>query len=160
MFPLKNTLGLCYTFYMYILIRFYFSGFETRIMTVSCPKDLSVGHLNVYHLANKVTDVNVFVHQSDILHIFGVSESRLTSYVSDEVVSIPNYSILRRDADEPGHTGIAVYVYNSNRDFTHRRYDLESTYVESVWLQVKTRRGPPFLIAFIYRSSLVHFGLV
>ena len=79
-------------------------------MTVSCPKDLSVGHLNIYHLANKVTDVNVFVHQSDILHIFGVSESRLTSYVSDEVVSIPNYSISRRDADELGHTGMAVYV--------------------------------------------------
>ena len=55
-------------------------------MTVSCPNDLSVGHLNIYHLANKVTDVNVFVHQSDILHILGVSESRLTSYVSDEVV--------------------------------------------------------------------------
>ena len=55
-------------------------------MTVSCPKDLSVWYLNIYHLANKATDVNVFVHQSDILHIFGVSESRLTSYVSDEVV--------------------------------------------------------------------------
>ena len=68
--------------------------------------------------------MNVFVHQSDILHIFGVSESRLTSYVSDEVVSIPNYSILRRDADEPGHAGIAVYVYNSIQDFTQRRYDL------------------------------------
>ena len=93
-----------------------------------------------------MTDVNVFVHQSDILHIFGVSESRLTSYVSDEVVSIPKYSILRRDADEPGHTGIAVDVHNSIRDFTHMRYDLESTYVESIWLQVKTGRGPPFLI--------------
>ena len=72
-------------------------------MTVSYPKDLSVGHLNIYHLADKVTDVNVFVHQSDILHIFGVSESRLTSYVSEEMVSIPHYSILGRDADEPGH---------------------------------------------------------
>ena len=93
-------------------------------MTVSCPNDLSVGHLNIYHLANKVTDVNVFVHQSDILHIFGVSQSRLTFYVSDEVVSIPNYSILRRDADEPGHAGIAVCAHNSIQDFTHRRYDL------------------------------------
>ena len=121
-------------------------------MTVSCPKDLSVGHLNIYPLANKVTDVNVFVHQSDILHIFGVSESRFTSYVSDEVVSILNYLILRRDADEHGHAGIAVYVHNSIQDFTHRRYDSESTYVESIWLQVKTGRGPLFLIAFICRS--------
>ena len=105
--------------YIYILILFHFFGFEIRTMTVSCLKDLSVGRLNIYHFANKVTDVNVFVHQSDIFHIFGVSESRLPSYVSDEVVSIPNYSILRRDADEPGHTGIAVYVHNSIRDFTH-----------------------------------------
>ena len=139
--------------YMYILlILFYFSGFKTRTMIVSCPKDLSVGHLYTYHLANKVTDVNVFVHQSDILHIYGLSESRLTSYVSDEVVSIPNYSILRRDAYEPGQTGIAVDVHNSIRDFTHRRYGLESAYVECIWLQVKTGRGPPFLIAFIYRN--------
>ena len=68
------------------------------------------------------------------------------------MVSVPNYSILRSDADEPGHTGIAEYVHNSVRDFTHRRYDWESTYVESICLQVKTGRGPPFLIAFIYRS--------
>ena len=103
-------------FLYYILITDpFFPGFETRTMTVSCPKDLSVGHLNVYHLANKVTDVNVFVHQSDILHIFGVSESRLTSYVSDGVVSVPNYSILRRDADEPGYAGIAVYAVS----YTH-----------------------------------------
>ena len=101
-------------------------------MTVSCPKDLSVGHLNIYHLANKVTNVNVFVHQSDSLHIFGVSESRLTSYVSDEVVSIPNYSVLRRYAGEPGHAGIEVYVHDSIQDFTHRRYDLESAYVENI----------------------------
>ena len=118
-------------------------------MTVSCPNDLSVGHLNIYHLANKVTDVNVFVHQSNILHIFGVSESMFTSYVSDEVVSIPNYSILRRDADEPGRARIAVYVHNCIRDFTHRRYDLESPCVESVWLQVKTGRGPPFLLVIL-----------
>ena len=55
----------------------FFSGFVTRTMTVSCPKDLSVGHLNIYHLANKVTDLNVFVYQSDILHIFCVSEFQI-----------------------------------------------------------------------------------
>ena len=63
---------------------------------MSCLKDLSVRHLNIDHLANEVTDVNVFVHQS--FYTFLVSESMFTSYVSDEVVSIPNYSILRRDA--------------------------------------------------------------
>ena len=45
--------------------------------------------------------------------------------------------------------GIAVYPHNSIRDFTHRRYDLECPYVESVWLQVKTGRGPPFLLVIL-----------
>ena len=52
--------------FIFIFIFNFFSGFEIRTMTVSCPKELSVGHLNIYHLANKLTDVNVFVHQSDI----------------------------------------------------------------------------------------------
>lgn len=126
-------------------------------MSAFHTKDLSVGHLNVYHLANKVPDVNVFLSQLNFLHIFGVSESRLTSVVSDEVLMIPNYSILRRDGNGHGHTGIAVYVHDSIRDFTSRRYDLESVLVESIWLQVKTGRGPPLLIAFIYRNPSSNF---
>ena len=62
--------------------------------------------------------------------ISGSSDAVTVSPV--EVVSIPNYSILRRDADERGPAGIAVYVHNSIQDFTHRRYDLESTYVENI----------------------------
>ena len=50
----------------------YFSGFEIKTMTASCPKDLSVRHLNIYHFANKVTHVNVFLSQSSFLHMFVV----------------------------------------------------------------------------------------
>ena len=113
--------------------------------------------------------------RTTIIHftIFGVSESRFTSYVSDEVFGIPNYSILRRDADEPGHTRISVYVHVCILDFIHRRNDLESVYVESVWLQVKAGKGPPFIsdqnskhhneicflmILTLICSNLIHHG--
>ena len=46
----------------------------------------------------------------------------------------PNYSILRRDASEPGHTGIAVYVHDTIAYITCRRHDLESVHVKSIWL--------------------------
>ena len=77
-----------------------------------------MGHLNIYHLADKVTDVNMFLSQSNILRIFGVSETRLTSHGSDDMLRIPKYSILRRDANAAGHTGVAVYVHDTIRDFT------------------------------------------
>ena len=79
-------------------------------MSVLPSKDLSVGCLNIYHLANKVNDLNVFLRQSNFLHIFGVCKTRLTSDVSDDVLMIPNYSSLCRE--------IALYVHDTSRDIT------------------------------------------
>ena len=45
-----------------------------------------------------------------------------------------------------------VYVHNCNRDSTCMLNVLEAVHVQSVWLQAKARRCPPFLLAFIYRS--------
>ena len=89
-----------------------------------------------------MTNVNAFVIQSNVLHIdfFGVSEYRLTScLLRDEVLTIPNCS------------GTAVHVQDSVRDFTCGRYDSESVHVESVWFQVKSGRGPAFLLRFIIK---------
>ena len=51
------------------------------MMSAVHTRNLSVGRLNIYHLANKVTAVNAFLSQSNFLYIFGVSETRLTSPV-------------------------------------------------------------------------------
>lgn len=119
--------------------------------------DLTVGHLNVYHLENKVTDVNVFLDQTRICHIFGITESRLSPAVDDDVIAIPNYSLFRRDATHSGHTGIAVYVHDTMKAFTNRRFDLESVNVESIWLEVKVAKCP-VILGFIYRNPSSNFG--
>ena len=59
------------------------------IMTVSCPKDLSAGRSNIYHLANKVTAVNVFCKSvKHFTHVCGSEFRLITSYVSDKVFSL------------------------------------------------------------------------
>ena len=64
------------------------------IMIVSRPKDLSAGRSNIYHLANKVTDVNVFCKSAKHFTHVCVSEFRLklgfviTTYISDKVLSL------------------------------------------------------------------------
>ena len=112
---------------------------------------LQIGHLNVYHLCNKVPDLSVFLKHSPRLHIFGLSETRLNSTVDDSLLSIDNYSILRKDACSPLHTGLAIYVHDSIAEFVTRRPDLESDIVECMWL-VRMPKSPPLLIAFIYRN--------
>ena len=59
-------------------------------MSVLRKKDLSVGHLNIYHLANKMTDLNVVLGPSISLNVCGV----FISHVSDDVLKIPNNSNL------------------------------------------------------------------
>ena len=94
---------------------------------------------NVYHLYNKVPDLCVFLSQSTPnYNIFGITESRLDSRISDQDIKIPNYCVSRKDSIVIEQTGTAVYIHNSIADITHRRQDLESDLVECIWLEIRT----------------------
>ena len=114
-------------------------------------KGTRIAHLNVYHLFNKLSDVCLLLNNQQI-HILGLSETRLESRHTDEMLQIPNYSILRRDATKEGETGLAVYIHNSLSRFVVRRSDLESQLVECIWLELKYSQGPPLLIGYVYRN--------
>ena len=121
---------------------------------------LRVGHLNVYHLYNKVHDVCNFLQSqsSSEYHLFGVTESRLDFRITDHSISIPDYHIIRRDPQLPGQTGIAVYVRQSVQAITHRRKDLENVKIECVWLEVKPHaHGPSLFVCYLYRNPAVTF---
>ena len=112
---------------------------------------LRVGHQNVYHLYNKVPDLCVFLNQSTPnYNIFGITESRLDSRISDLDINIPNYCISRKDSIAIGQTGIAVYIHNSIADITHRRQDLESGLVECIWLELKPSTNAPNIFFFFF----------
>lgn len=113
---------------------------------------LRLGHLNVYHLLNKVPDLCVYLNQPTPFHVFGVTESRLKNIIDDSLISIPNYSVLRRDASFVQHTGIAVYIHDTIAQNFQRRPDLESDKIESLWIELKTPKSTPTLIGFIYRN--------
>ena len=76
---------------------------------------LRVGHLNVYHLYNKVPNVCKFLHSqsSSEYLLLGITGSRLDFRITDRSISIPDYHILRRDPQLPGQTRMAVYVRQS-----------------------------------------------
>ena len=119
---------------------------------------LHIGHLNVCHLINKVTDVNVFINSHNF-HVFGITETRLRSHITDDIVSIPNYLIMRRDGGKPGETGIAVYVHTSVQHLIRRRYDLESKKnVECLWIELKHKKTTPLLICVLYRNPKSTFN--
>ncbi|WP_419648343.1 hypothetical protein, partial [Thiolapillus sp.] len=76
----------------------------TDMMTSTSPKfhllsesGLRVGHLNVYHLFNKVPDISSFLdNEHPCIHLLGLSETRLDYRMSDESIAIPQYVTFRR----------------------------------------------------------------
>ena len=114
---------------------------------------LHVGHLNICHLENKVADLSVLLTQPSPFHIFGLTESWLTSDTSDAFIEISEFSVIRRDPVKERQTGIAVYIHDSIAQYTRRRPDLESDSVESLWLEVRTDRSAPLLVGFVYRHK-------
>ena len=106
------------------------TSFPTPItMTKPAPKKLrkiNVGHLNTYHLVNKVPDLTAYLRRHAPFHLFGISETRLGDHITDDIINIPNYTIVRRDPVSPRETGLAVYIHNSIHHLVKRRKDLES----------------------------------
>ena len=93
-----------------------------------------VCHLNVYHIQKKNHDLNVFFESHQLFLLFGLSETRLKSHIPNEGLSLPHYSLIRKDAARSQHTGLVVYIHSSVSKIVRHRPDLESEAVESVWL--------------------------
>ena len=124
----KRTVFECYCFLFFFRFALFFIIFIVYYNVARWSSD-------VYHLYNKVPGLCVFLSQSTPnYNIFGITESRLDSRISDQDINIPNYCISRKDSIAIGQTGIAVYIHNSIADITHRRQHLESDLVECIWL--------------------------
>ena len=58
-----------------------------------------IGHFNVYHLYNKCTEVFLLMQKLTPVLLFGISESRIDARNTDNLISINNYTVLRRKSD-------------------------------------------------------------
>ena len=113
---------------------------------------LRVGHLNICHLINKISDVSKIIYNNNKpFHIFGFSETWTDSHITDSLISIPGYDIIRRNPVNPQQTGIVIYVQNNIS--CKIRSDLSHSKIESVWLEMhfNNKSTHSILVGFIYR---------
>lgn len=112
----------------------------------------NIGHSNIRGIRSNLSDLKVKL--GSVFDVFGVSETMIGDNVDSESLRISGYqSPLRRDRDNHGG-GLLVYV--SNNVTANRRHDLESSTIESLWVEVSIK-GLRFLICNCYRPP--HVGL-
>ena len=76
---------------------------------------LLLGHLNIFHLFNKLTDVNLLLNGPAPYHVFGLSETRLDDRMTNGALKIPIYTFFRRDAALHQDTGLIVLLCRNNK---------------------------------------------
>ena len=72
---------------------------------------ICIGHLDVYDLYNKCTEVSLLMQKLAPVHLFGISESCFDARITDNLISINDYTVLWRDSDYLLHAGLALYVH-------------------------------------------------
>ena len=73
-------------------------------------------------------------------------------------LSIPNYTIFRRDAAHRGQTGMGLYVHKSIAHSIKRRADLESERMECMWVEVKHSSSKATLVGYVYRNPVATYA--
>ena len=83
----------------------------------------------------------------------GISESDLDARITNHLISVTDYAVLRRDSNYPLHTGLALYVHKSIENRVRRRSDLKIRTIECIWVEITDSRTKPVLVGYVYRNS-------
>ena len=104
---------------------------------------LRIGHLNINHLINKMSDASHIVHNSKPygrgFHTFCFSESRLNNHMDDKDIAIEGFHVIRKDPQTQRETGHVVYVHGTMS--VTRLTEFEKYGVECIWLEVKLQKN-------------------
>ena len=115
-------------------------------------RSICILHLNVYHLHNKYTEVYLLMQKLAPVHLFGISESLLDARITDNLISIKDYTVLRRDKDDPLHTWLALYVHKTIENSVRCMSDLEKETIECIWVEITSSKIKPLLVGYVYRN--------
>ena len=113
---------------------------------------ICIGHLNVYHLYNNCTEVSLLMQKLAPVYLFGISESRFDARITNNLISINDYTVLRHDSGYPLHTDLVLYVHKSIENSVRRRLDPETEAIECILVEIEDSKTKPLLVGYMYRN--------
>ena len=115
-------------------------------------KGLHVANLNVRHLLSKLDDVSMVLASENGPDILGLCETFLDSTTPDNLISVSDFEILRKDRGcTIDKSGGGVLLYFRNTINCRRKTELEISNIETLWSEVAFPNSKPFLLCTVYR---------
>ena len=133
----------------------------TRVYTPN-KKGLHVANINICRIKPKLDEIKLLLNSSSNLDILGLCETFLDEKTDDNILQIEGFNFerkdratLRQDALNTKRGG-GVVVYIADHIKYKRQNDLESSEIESIWLEINLKNTKPFLISSVYRPPSSH----
>jgi len=111
---------------------------------------IHVASLNIQHILPKLDELKLIMGEPGSIDIFGLSETFLTGSINDTDLLINDFVFERKDRSKKAGGGLIIYL-KKNISYV-RRFDLESSDIETIWLQVAIENNKSHLLCFIYRA--------
>lgn len=113
-------------------------------------RGLKILQLNVNGLLGKVDQIRLLLSETGCnTHIFQVSESHLDESISDSLINVCGYNIIRKDRKGGPGSGVCMYIRN---DLNYqRRQDLEKDEIEALVIEIFIKYSKSLLASVVYR---------
>ena len=121
---------------------------ECEKLALQYPRDIRIIHYNIQSLLFSINELRV-VHESKPFSLISLSETWLSSSVTDDKLHVPGYCIIRRDCCNGSKRG-GVAIYHSDELSVKRRTALEHKILEQIVLEVHIPNRSSFLVSSVY----------
>ena len=123
------------------------SDFSHQIDCLPKQRGFKMTFLNIVSLPKKIEEIKLSM-QNRSIDIISFSETRLSADISDNMVKIPGYDIIRKDRNRLGG-GVCIYA-RSTINYQIRN-DLLPSNLEAVSIEINKPNSKPFLVVSVYR---------
>ena len=123
------------------------SGFLTSLNSLPNKKGFKMVFLNIVSLPRKIDEIRYSMFNKYI-DLIGFNETRLDLNISDNMIDLNGYDIVRKDRSRNGG-GVCIYLRSSIN--YKLRQDLIPSELEAVCVEINKPHSRPFLVTTIYR---------
>ena len=117
-----------------------------KTWSVFKKRGLHFVHLNINSLPSKIEELRQIAKDTNSA-VIGLSETKLDKTIFDSEISIPNYSLIRKDRNRKGG-GVACYI-RSDICFNNQNY--LSDEIENISYDLLLPQAKPIFVALVYK---------
>ena len=114
---------------------------------IPVTRGFKIASINLASLYKNIDQLRIYM-LSKTVDILAINETRLDSSIQDGEVSIPGYTLERKDRNRNGG-GVALYITDSIN--YKRLIDLPDDNIELISIQVSKPKAKPFIVCTWYR---------